>query len=61
MKITNSFHNTETTVRLSAEELEIRAMYADTVSADRRYCARLREKLCGSPTCTCSGVRGERK
>lgn len=48
--LTNNFHDTRLEVKLPAGETTI----------PRRRVAAWRERLCGSPACTCSGIVGDR-
>jgi len=60
--LTNSFHGTETRVR-SEQRLRqaAEAVWKCTATAtDRAFLRRVRNALCGSDTCTCSGPTGER-
>lgn len=58
----NSFHNTYTTTFSTKEDLERSEARANAGDASaKRYLRSIRSRLCGSPTCTCSGLTGERK
>lgn len=66
MKLINTFHNTECTVRKSVRELqEIEAVaftstWPDEKNKAQAYIRRIRNKLCGTAGCTCGGTFGER-
>lgn len=56
IKLINTFHNTEVTVK-PTERKDLGMKVYDLTA---RQAKRARKKLCGSPDCTCSGVLGER-
>lgn len=60
--LSNSFHGSSTTVRMTADEVE--SLQWDAQSGDRKAARKARDiraRLCGSKSCTCSGVLGIRK
>jgi len=61
--LTNSFHNTQ--VKLTENQHERVLQLENTpierwTSADKQFCKRIHDKLCGSATCECSGTFGYR-
>ncbi len=61
--IANSFHNTEAKTKYSPEEryrIDERIAMGQATNAEKQARRRAHDKLCGSPTCTCSNSWGER-
>ena len=62
LTLTNSFHNTKTTVRMLDADLTrlVMAVEFDNDDEARKKLLRIKRRLCSSPSCTCSGPTGER-
>ena len=54
--LSNSFHNTEITVRKASAALLDR-WYSDLSASQKRTVRRIRARLCGANGCTCGVVR----
>jgi 23S rRNA maturation mini-RNase III len=60
--LTNTFHNTEVTVRDSARTTRIlQAFHAELTAAEKAHARRVRNALCGVEGCTCGVIREERQ
>ena len=56
--LTNSFHRTSVRVKDATKVLDILSALPSTLTrAEKRLARRVRDRLCGSATCTCGTVR----
>lgn len=61
LTLTNSFHSSKTTVRMTKGNMARLVMAADMGDLESaRKLRAIKRRLCSSPLCTCSGPTGER-